>query len=194
MYARQVDQRSAIFQKALEVGEAYQLRTKVHVQIHTHNLSLLCMYGIVGGTYLLLCIIMPLIALCTFPYPVCTYCLFSLKALLIRSLLQKYDIKVKVRLRMQSYVRLFKLSLHCCVFYRIQRVTKMATQHRQRLQSSDQDRDSDFHIMSTCNFNLYEFAVWYLHNMPTSTCSLPCGMRKWREDNAHVCRHAGPTA
>lgn len=29
MYARQVDQRSAIFQKALEVGEAYQLRTKV---------------------------------------------------------------------------------------------------------------------------------------------------------------------
>jgi COP9 signalosome complex subunit 1 len=44
MYARQVDQRSAIFQKALEVGEAYQLRTK---------------------------------------------------ALLIRSLLQKHDIKVK---------------------------------------------------------------------------------------------------
>ena len=31
MYARQVDQRSAIFQKALEVGEAYQLRTKVGV-------------------------------------------------------------------------------------------------------------------------------------------------------------------
>ena len=29
MYARNVDQRSAIFQKALEVGEAYQLRTKV---------------------------------------------------------------------------------------------------------------------------------------------------------------------
>ena len=29
MYARQVDQRSAIFQKAMEVGEAYQLRTKV---------------------------------------------------------------------------------------------------------------------------------------------------------------------
>lgn len=44
MYARQVDQRSAIFQKVLEVGEAYQLRTK---------------------------------------------------ALLVRSLLQKYDIKVK---------------------------------------------------------------------------------------------------
>ena len=31
MYARQVDQRSAIFQKALEVGEAYQLRTKVGI-------------------------------------------------------------------------------------------------------------------------------------------------------------------
>jgi hypothetical protein len=44
MYASHVDQRSAIFQKVLEVGEAYQLRTK---------------------------------------------------ALLIRSLLQKYDIKVK---------------------------------------------------------------------------------------------------
>ncbi len=33
MYARQVDQRSAIFQKALEVGEAYQLRTQVQYQI-----------------------------------------------------------------------------------------------------------------------------------------------------------------
>lgn len=31
MYARHVDQRSAIFQKALEVGEAYQLRTKVYI-------------------------------------------------------------------------------------------------------------------------------------------------------------------
>lgn len=30
MYARNVDHRSAVFQKALEVGEAYQLRTKVH--------------------------------------------------------------------------------------------------------------------------------------------------------------------
>jgi hypothetical protein len=30
MYASHVDQRSAIFQKVLEVGEAYQLRTKVN--------------------------------------------------------------------------------------------------------------------------------------------------------------------
>ena len=30
MYARHVDQRSAVFQKVLEVGEAYQLRTKVN--------------------------------------------------------------------------------------------------------------------------------------------------------------------
>lgn len=29
MYARQVDQRSAVFQKAIEVGDAYVLRTKV---------------------------------------------------------------------------------------------------------------------------------------------------------------------
>ena len=29
MYARNLDLRSAIFQKAIEVGEAYQLRTKV---------------------------------------------------------------------------------------------------------------------------------------------------------------------
>ena len=29
MYARNVDQRSAVFQKVLEFGEAYQLRTKV---------------------------------------------------------------------------------------------------------------------------------------------------------------------
>ncbi len=29
MYARNVDHRSAVFQKVLEVGEAYQLRTKV---------------------------------------------------------------------------------------------------------------------------------------------------------------------
>ena len=29
MYARQVDQRSAVFQKAVEVGDAYVLRTKV---------------------------------------------------------------------------------------------------------------------------------------------------------------------
>ena len=29
MYARNIDQRSAVFQKALEVGEAYHLRTKV---------------------------------------------------------------------------------------------------------------------------------------------------------------------
>lgn len=29
MYARKVDQRSAVFQKAIEVGDAYVLRTKV---------------------------------------------------------------------------------------------------------------------------------------------------------------------
>lgn len=29
MYARQVDQRSAVFQKAVEVGDAYILKTKV---------------------------------------------------------------------------------------------------------------------------------------------------------------------
>ena len=29
MYARQVDQKSAVFQKAIEVGDAYVLRTKV---------------------------------------------------------------------------------------------------------------------------------------------------------------------
>ena len=41
MYARQVDQRSAIFQKALEVGEAYQLRTKallIRSLLQKHNI------------------------------------------------------------------------------------------------------------------------------------------------------------
>ena len=45
MYARQVDQRSAIFQKALEVGEAYQLRTKVHTSLstfHFHRVIVVC--------------------------------------------------------------------------------------------------------------------------------------------------------
>ena len=30
MYARNLDLRSTVFQKAIEVGEAYQLRTKVN--------------------------------------------------------------------------------------------------------------------------------------------------------------------
>ena len=29
MYARQIDQKSAVFEKALEVGDAYMLRSKV---------------------------------------------------------------------------------------------------------------------------------------------------------------------
>lgn len=45
MYARHVDQRSAIFQKVLEVGEAYQLRTKVRVCV---LMSLLCQHVLKG--------------------------------------------------------------------------------------------------------------------------------------------------
>lgn len=33
MYARQIDQKSAVFQKAIEVGDAYMLRSKVKGQI-----------------------------------------------------------------------------------------------------------------------------------------------------------------
>ena len=41
MYARQVDQRSAIFHKALEVGEAYQLRTQVKNSAGNHYISII---------------------------------------------------------------------------------------------------------------------------------------------------------
>ena len=71
MYARQVDQRSAIFQKALEVGEAYQLRTKVGFCID----------------------------ICTYMYIVsCCNCLVSCnpQALLMRSLMQKKGMTVSV--------------------------------------------------------------------------------------------------
>ena len=37
MYARHVDQRSAVFRKALEFGERYQLRTKVYIIYELHD-------------------------------------------------------------------------------------------------------------------------------------------------------------
>ena len=133
MYARQVDQRSAIFQKALEVGEAYQLRTKVCVHI-CHCCAHFCFPVYYASSYTPLSSIL---------YIQSCY-LLSPKALLIRSLLQKYDIKVKVSLCMQST---YNGSSSCIytVFCRTRRATRMETQHRQRLQSSEQDPDSDFH-------------------------------------------------
>ena len=48
MYARQVDHRSAIFQKAMEVGEAYQLRTKALLTrslLQKHNICVTHVQG-----------------------------------------------------------------------------------------------------------------------------------------------------
>ena len=42
LYARQVDQRSAVFQKAVEVGDAYVLKTKVHTIIDLTMIVLIC--------------------------------------------------------------------------------------------------------------------------------------------------------
>ena len=44
MYARNLDLRSAIFQKAIEVGEAYQLRTKVEYLPCSNNLNVCMCY------------------------------------------------------------------------------------------------------------------------------------------------------
>lgn len=48
MYARQVDHRSAIFQKAMEVGEAYQLRTRALLTrslLQKHNICVTHVQG-----------------------------------------------------------------------------------------------------------------------------------------------------
>ena len=40
MYAREVDERGTVFQKAFEVGDAYVLRTKVRVMYRLRNIRI----------------------------------------------------------------------------------------------------------------------------------------------------------
>ena len=127
MYARQVDQRSAIFQKALQVGEAYQLRTKVTHSFNPITDTLdtftmvdgfpitVCLSFLVCITHSILFFIFVLSASLSLSLPLPPSLPPSLlppfQALLIRSLLQKHDIRVNVRTVNYSFH-----SLLCFIF------------------------------------------------------------------------------